>query len=410
MIAPMSKVTRTHGFRTRAIHAGARIDPTTHSSAPPIDMSSTFLLDADYVDRGFEAEGQGGNDAPFIYARWGNPTARMLEARVASLENTEDALSFASGMAAATGLLLHLLHAGDHLVISDVSYVGVAEFVRVNLPRMGVAVTVVDSANLDELAAAIRPNTRLVYIETPANPILKLTDIAAAARIAHAAGSLLAVDSTFATPLATRPAELGADFVIHALTKYFCGHGDAMGGVVAGRRAAIEALRVDSGVHLGASLSPFNCWLIMRGIDTLALRMAAHEQNAMAIASFLERHPRVTRVMYPGLASHPQHDLARRQMANFSGMLTFQARDAHDLARAMASHLQVFHYAVSLGHQRSLVVHMDTAELMEKSFKLNPAHEARFRQFAGDGIFRMSVGLEDADDLCADLDQALGME
>jgi cystathionine beta-lyase/cystathionine gamma-synthase len=254
----------------------------------------------------------------------------------------------------------------------------------------------------------MRPQTKLVYVETPANPILRLTDIAACAEIAHAGGALLAVDSTFATPLATRPIELGADFVLHALTKYFCGHGDALGGCVAGRTRAMLDLRTDSGVHLGASLSPFNAWLINRGVDTLPLRMREHERNASALAQFLEGHPGVARVFYPGLPSHPQHALAKRQMANFSGMLSFQPKaDGVKVAQRMARDLKVFHYAVSLGHQRSLIVYLNTGEVNRQSFQLAGDALARYQAFAGDGIFRVSVGLEDADDLIADLDAVL---
>lgn len=396
------------GMRTRAIHAGEVIDKDTGAASPNIIPSSTFVLTPEYVEMGFEADAETlGANMPYLYARWGNPTATQLETRIASLENGGAALTFSTGMAAATGLLLHKLRAGDHLVISDVSYVGVAEFVRNNLPRMGVQVTPVDTSHGDEVVAAIKPNTRLIYVETPANPILKLTDIRRMADIAHAHGAQLAVDSTFATPMATRPLELGADFVVHALTKYFCGHGDALGGAVIGTRDEILALRADSGVHLGASLSPFNAWLIMRGIDTLPLRMIAHEQNAFTVARFLERHPVVTRVMYPGLESHPQHNLALRQMANMSGMLTFQTANPKAMARKFAASLEVFHYAVSLGHQRSLLVLLGTDDVNNQSFKLDPEHLARYRTFAGEGVFRVSIGLEDAEDLCADLDHVL---
>ena len=247
----------------------------------------------------------------------------------------------------------------------------------------------------------------MVWAETPANPILKLTDIRAVADVAHRAGAELVVDSTFATPLATRPLELGADFVIHSLTKYLGGHGDALGGVVIGREEPLVRLRQDTSIHLGATLSPFNAWLILRGMATLPLRMAAHEQNALHLARFLETHPKVTRVVYPGLASHPQAELARRQMANFSGMLTFQVQDGPKLARQLAKRLEVIHYAVSLGHHRSLIFYLATDDLQANSFQMDAGHLARYRAFAGEGIFRLSVGLEDPEDLCADLDQAL---
>jgi methionine-gamma-lyase len=396
------------GFRTRAIHAGERIDPTTRAASPSIVPSVTYLIPPDFAAKGFDADVEEQSDESFIYARWSNPTARQLEQKVASLEGAQDCVSFASGMAASTGLFLTLLRAGDHLVVSDVSYVGVAEFVRRKLPGFGIEVTLVDASDLDQVRAAMRPNTKLLYIETPANPIMRLTDIAACAEIARAHGALLAVDSTFATPVATRPLELGADIVLHSLTKYMCGHGDALGGALAASKALVLAIREDSGVRLGASLSPFNAYLIMRGIDTLALRMQAHEQSALKVAAFLEAHARVKRVLYPGLPSHPQHALARRQMTNFSGMLSFQVHgDALPVAKKIAAEVNVFHYAVSLGHQRSLIVYIGTDDVNGRSFQLTGDAYARLRAQTGDGIFRTSIGLEDPDDLIADLDRVL---
>jgi methionine-gamma-lyase len=248
----------------------------------------------------------------------------------------------------------------------------------------------------------------MVYAETPANPTLKLTDIQAVADLAHEAGAQLAVDSTFATPVATRPLELGADFVVHSLTKYLGGHGDALGGAVVGRAAAMAELTQDTAIHAGGILSPFNAWLIMRGMATLPLRMKAHAESALRIAQLLEKHEGVLRVVYPGLPSHPQHELARRQMACFSGMLTFQVPDGRAMARQLAKRLKVIQYAVSLGHHRSLVFYLPTDEMQANSFRLDPGQLARYRELAGDGVFRLSVGLEDVADLCADLEQALG--
>ncbi len=398
-------------MRTRAIHAGERIDPTTHAASPSIIPSVTYLIPPEFAARGFDADVEAQTESSFIYARWSNPTARQLEQKLASLEDAgggADCISFASGMAAATALFLHLLKSGDHLVVSEVSYVGVAEFVRRNLPGFGVAVSPVDSSDPERVRAAMRPNTKLVYIETPANPILRLTDIAACARIAHAAGARLAVDSTFATPIATQPLALGADFVMHSLTKYLCGHGDALGGALIGGAADILAIRENAGVRLGATLSPFNAYLIMRGLDTLALRMAAHEASALRVAQFLEAHPRVKRVLYPGLASHPQHALARTQMANFSGMLSFQVHgDGLAVAERMAAGMRVFHYAVSLGHQRSLIVYIGCDDINDRSYQLAGPAQDGLRAQMGDGLFRTSIGLEDPDDLIEDLRQIL---
>ncbi len=392
-------------LRTAAVHAGESPDPATGASAPNLVMSSTFVTrDA----AGFSAHDLD-EESGFLYTRWSNPTVAQLEAKLCALEGAEACLCFGSGMAAATGVLLSLLGSGDHVVMSDTNYAGVAELGRDTLPRMGIRVSFVDTSDPGNVEAAIRPETRLIWLETPANPICRLTDLAAVARVtAGHPGVRIAVDSTFATPVATRPLELGAHYVMHSLTKYIGGHGDAVGGAVLGSREDIAALRLEAGIHYGGVLSPFNAWLIMRGAATLPIRMKAHEENALAVARFLESRPRVTRVIYPGLPSHPQHGLARRQMDNFSGMLTFQASDGPQLAERMARELRVIHYAVSLGHHRSLVFWMDTPSLMETSFRLGGAQLESYRAYAGDGIFRMSVGLEDPDDLREDLGRVIG--
>lgn len=272
-------------IETQSIHAGL---PAAQSGEPvlsPLVPASSFYAHPD--DIGFSANDL--NDrAPHFYTRWSNPTAAALEARLAALDGGEAALTFASGMSAITGLFLNRLKAGDHLVLSNVCYAGVAEFAHDSLPNLGIAVSAVDTSNPAKVAAAIRPETKLVHIETPANPILRLSDISAIAGIVHAADAQLSVDSTMATPVATRPLELGADFVVHSLTKYACGHGDALGGAVIGKADAIADLRKTSLIHLGAALNPFAAWLILRGLETLPIRMKAHEENARAVSSFLE--------------------------------------------------------------------------------------------------------------------------
>lgn len=394
------------GDRTRAIHAGESIDPVTRASTPNLVMSATFARD--HVG-GFSALNRTHNDG-FSYARVSNPTVNQLGEKLAALEHAEAALCFASGMAASHALMAARLSHGDHLVISDSNYVGTAELVRDSLPRWGIDVSPVDTSDAAQVAAAITEKTSMLWIETPANPIMRLSDIEALAELAHARGVAdVVVDSTFASPMATRPLALGADFVVHSLTKYIGGHGDAMGGAVLGRAADLDALNLEAMVHYGGVLSPFNAWLILRGAATFPLRMKAHEENALTVAAFLETHPAVSRVLYPGLPSHPQHDLARRQMRNFSGMLTFQTReDGARVAERMVDALEVIHYAVSLGHHRSLIYWIPTAMLMQSTFRLDPAAEARYRNFAGDGVFRFSVGLEDPEDLCTDLERALG--
>jgi len=368
-------------------------------------MSSTFAPEA---VTGFSARNRMGYEG-FIYARQSNPTVRQLEEKLTALEGGEAAQAFGSGMAASHALIAGRLSKGDHLIISDSNYVGTAELVRDSLPRFGIEVSLADTSDLDEVASKIRPQTRMLWIETPANPIMRLSDIAQLSDLAHRAGVRdVVVDSTFASPIATRPLELGADFVVHSLTKYIGGHGDAMGGAVIGRKQDLDALNLEATVHYGGVLSPFNAWLILRGSATLPLRMRAHEENALFVAKFLEKHKRIKRVLYPGLASHPQHELAQRQMRNFSGMMTFQPEgDGAEIAKNMIERFEVVHYAVSLGHHRSLIYWIPTDALMASSFKLEGIALKRYRAFAGDGVFRFSVGIEDGQDICTDLEKAL---
>jgi methionine-gamma-lyase len=390
------------GVRTAAVHAGHPPNPVTGASAPDIVMSTTFIIDPAVS---FSADAMT-EETPFVYTRWGNPTVAQLEQKLAVLEGAQDCVGFASGMAAITALFLHLLRDGGHVVLSDVCYAAASELANDTLPHLGIEVTRVDTSDPENVRAALRSNTRLVYLESPANPLLRLTDVEAVAAIAHGAGAAVAVDSTFATPIATRPVELGADYVVQSLTKYICGHGDAIGGSVAGRRDELVKLR-SLAIHMGGILSPFNAWLIIRGVATLPIRMAAHQEGALAIARHLEAHPNVTRVIYPGLPSHPQHELAVRQMKNFAGMITFQVGDGPTAAHSFSERLKILHYAVSLGHHRSLICYLPTADLLRTSFRLTPEQEASYRAYAGDGVFRLSVGLEDPVDLIADIDEAL---
>ena len=402
------------GYRTRLIHAGESGEKGNVPSAPPIVPSATFVMPPAHVDAYTDPSYDWTNhltgaEEVTEYARHTNPTIRMLEQKVAAAEEAEAAAVFGSGMAAATAVLLHRLRAGDRLVLADVCYVSVSEFAHDTLAGLGVEVVRVDPTDLDAVRAAVRPGTTLVYIESPTNPIMRLTDIAAVAEIARAAGAETVVDSTFATPLATRPLDLGADWVIHSLTKYFSGHGDALGGAVVASAERIRGLWQDSRIRQGGVLSPFDAWLIARGMDTLPIRMAVHEASAFTVARFLEAHPKVTRVMYPGLPSHPQHELARRQMRNMSGMLTFQVEDGAQLARIMARQLRVFQFAVSLGQQRSLLFYIPAEHVGQPPFHLSEHALRGYQAFGGKGLFRVSVGLEDAEDLCDDLAASLAM-
>lgn len=393
---------RPFGLKTLAVHAGTPANPLTGASAPDIVMSTTFLIGPGISFSADEIT----DETPFVYTRWGNPTVKQLEHKLAALEGAVEAVAFGSGVAAISTLFFHTLKAGDHLVMSDVTYAAASEVANQKLPELGIQVTRVDTSNPENVRRAFRSNTRLVYLETPANPLLRLTDVEAIATLAHEQGVPVAVDSTFATPVGLRPIELGADYVIHSLTKYICGHGDAIGGALMGPGEELKKVR-KLAIHLGGILSPFNAWLILRGLTTLPIRMAAHQENALAVARYLENHPRIMRVIYPGLPSHPQHDLAVRQMKNFSGMLTFQVQDGPAAAQLLSERLRVIHYAVSLGHNRSLVCYLPTADLLRTSFHLTPEQELSYRAFAGEGVFRLSVGLEDSEDLIADLEQAL---
>jgi methionine-gamma-lyase len=395
------------GVRTKAVHGGETPDPATGASAPNIVMSSTYVVDE---PSGFSAHDITEN-SPHVYSRWSNPTVRMLENKISILENTEASACFASGMAAAAAIFMSELSCGDRLVVSDVSYAGVAELVRETLPRFGVEVVTVDMSDLDMVRQAIKPGTRLVHVETPANPIIRLTDLAAISAIAHEHGARVSCDSTFATPLITRPGEFGVDYIMHSLTKYIGGHGDALGGAVSGRKDLIRALNSEAAIHYGGVLSRFNAWLIARGCATLPLRMKAHGETAQRVAEWLEGKADVARVIFPGLASHPQYELAQRQMNGPSAMIAFQVGDratGERVAKRMMSELEVIHYAVSLGHHRSLIFWMGTDELLSSSFKLTDAGARSYRDFAGDGIFRLSVGLEDSEDLINDLGNVLG--
>ena len=406
MTSPREDLSRA-GTGTVAIHAGEQPDPETRASSPNLVMSSTYATMKPVGFSAYEID----ETTPFTYTRWANPTVRMLEQKIALLEGAEACACYASGMAAASAIFLSLLKAGDHVIVSDICYAGVSELANDILPDLGIEVSRVNLSDPAALASALRPNTRLVHMETPVNPLTRITDIAAVARLAHDADALVSIDNTFPSPIGCRPISLGADLVMHSATKYLCGHGDAMGGAVAASGALVQRLVGCATVHLGGNLSPFNAWLIARGIATLPIRMRAHQENALAVAHFLDSHSRVAQVNYPGLPSHPQHNLARTQMDNFSGMLSFRIHgpeaDGASLAEKMADRLRIIHYAVSLGHHRSLIVWMPTESLLATSYRLDAASEADYRRFAGEGVFRLSVGLEDAEDLCRDLDAVL---
>jgi cystathionine gamma-synthase len=370
-------------FETTAIHAGLHIDEETGAIAPPIHLSTTF-------ERTAEGEASRG----FDYVRDGNPTQVRLEEALAAIEGAASAMAFGSGMAAGAALL-QALPRGTHIVLQDNSYYGFRKLADDYLERWGVAVSIADMDDLDAVRAAMRKDTKVLWAETPSNPLMRIADLRALADLAHGAGAKLVVDGTFATPALQRPIELGADVVLHSTTKYLGGHTDVQGGSLAFKDHdawAEETLHVRKIV--GGVSSPFNSWLVMRGIRTLAARMRVHCENAMAVARFLAAHDRVESVFYPGLESHPGHDVAARQMRGFGGMLSFLVRGDRAASLAVAAKTRLFTRATSLGGVESLIEHRNSSE--------GPGSRT------AENLLRVSVGLEHPDDLIADLEQALG--
>jgi len=375
------------GFATDAIHIGQEPDPATGAIIVPIYQTSTFVQEELGKHKGYE------------YARTSNPTRAALERNLAALERGQFAFAFASGMAA-INVTLSLLKSGDHVVAGHNLYGGTFRLFERVLKTFGLEFSYANTTRLDEVARAIQPRTRMLYIETPTNPLMEVTDIAAAAALAHERGLLLVVDNTFMSPYFQRPLELGADIVLHSTTKYLNGHSDGVGGaVILNDAPTAERLKFLQNAA-GAVLGPFDSWLVLRGVKTLAIRMRQHNENGLAVARFLEKHPKVHKVHYPGLPSHPQHALARRQMSGFGGMLSFETGSLENAGKVLKS-VRLCSLAESLGGVETLISH--PASMTHASV---PPEERR-RLGITDGLVRISVGIEDAEDLLADLDQAL---
>lgn len=375
------------GFATDAIHVGQEPDPTTGAIIVPIYQTSTFVQEELGKHKGYE------------YARTSNPTRAALERNLAALERGRYAFAFASGMAAINAVMT-LLKAGDHVVSGRNLYGGSFRLFEQVLKDFGLEFTYADTTRIPEVERALRPNTRMIFVETPTNPLMEITDLCAAADIAHRHGVLLAVDNTFMSPYFQRPLEHGADIVIHSTTKYLNGHSDGVGGAVVLNDSALgERLKFIQNAA-GAVLGPFDSWLVLRGTKTLAVRMVQHNQNGLAVARFLERHPKAKKVFYPGLSSHPQHELAERQMSGFGGMISFDTGSL-DGARAVLKSVRLCSLAESLGGVETLISHPATMT----HASVPPAERKRLG--ITDGLVRISVGIEDIEDLIADLDQAL---
>jgi cystathionine gamma-lyase len=382
---------RPRGFATRAIHAGQSPDPSTGAVMQPIYATSTYAQQSPGVHKGYE------------YSRTQNPTRMAYERCIADLEGGVQGFAFASGMAA-TSTVLELLPAGSHLVAMEDLYGGTFRlFERVRRTTANLEVTFTDLGKGSALEAALKPGTRMIWVETPTNPTLRLVDIAAVAAVAKSRNILTVVDNTFATPWSQRPLELGADIVVHSATKYLNGHSDMVGGIAVVRDAALAERVAFLQNAIGAVGGPFDSFLALRGLKTLPLRMERSSANALTIAAWLERHDRVERVLYPGLASHPQHALARRQMQNgFSGIVTFFLRGTPDEVRRFLERLEIFAIAESLGGVESLVDH--PASMTHASLPADKRKELGIT----DALIRLSVGIEDVEDLIVDLEQALG--
>lgn len=386
------------GFTTRAVHGSRAREPVVEEPASvPIYQSAPFIFSD--MER-FAAVGKAKIEGGYLYTRWGNPTVDALARTVASLERTEAAACFASGMGAIHASVASCVTAGEHVVAARQIYGGTFGLFQDLLPRTGIDVTFVDVTDHAAIEAAFRDTTRVLYFETIGNPTLPVADVDALAAIAHARDATVIVDATFTTPYLFTAAGHGVDLVVHSATKYLGGHSDVTAGVVAGRGEAIARMR-HLGIDYGGSLAPLEAWLTIRGIQTLSLRMERICENAMALASFLEAHPGVERVTYPGLASHPQHELARKQFRGFGGMLTFEVAGGVAAGRRVLERVRLASPAASLGGTKTLVVHPASITHTQ----LPREH----REAAGitDGLMRVSVGIEDADDLIADLDRAL---
>ncbi len=382
---------------TKVVHGGQRPDAVTGALTPPIYQTSTFAFkDAQHGARLFKGEEEG-----YIYTRVGNPTIDLLARKIALLESAEAGEIFSSGLAAIFSTIISLAGSGDNVVSDDTIYGGTySQFTQV-LSRLGIRVTFVDARDLSQVEGAIKENTKLIFTETPANPTLKIIDIAGCAQIAHQHKIPLVVDNTFATPYLQRPIELGADIAVHSMTKYLGGHGDLIGGVTVGKGEFIEELKGETATEVGATISPFNAWLTLRGLKTLGVRMERHSANALQVAQFLQSHPKVERVYYPGLSSHPGYELAKRQMSRFGGMVGFDVQGGREAGQTLMNKVKLCTLAVSLGDADTLIEH--PASMTHSTY----SEEECLKVGIKPGFVRLSVGLENPQDIIADLDQGL---
>ena len=393
---------KTLGKATQAIHAGeeslAHINEKSGIPLlPPIYQNSTFrFTSAEECAEAFTNEESG-----YVYTRWGNPTQQRLEQKLAVLEAGEAALATASGMGAVSTALLTALPDGGHIVAMETLYSATHHLLNEELRSLGIETTFVDATDVNEIERALRTDTKVIYLESPTNPLLKLVELRACAEVAKAHGAITMIDNTFATPCGQQPIALGIDVVVHSMTKYLSGNGAVIAGAIVGEKQFIERAKTGALRNFGAVISPFNAWLTLHGITTLPLRWTRHCENALRVAAFLETHPAVAWTRYPGLRSHPQHELAKRQMDGFGGMITLELKGGRRAGERLVNRLQVCALAVSLGDVRTLICHPAST-----THSLVPA-QIRRQTGITDGLVRISVGLEDAADIIDDLGQAL---
>ncbi|MBD3275856.1 MAG: aminotransferase class I/II-fold pyridoxal phosphate-dependent enzyme [Candidatus Marinimicrobia bacterium] len=384
-------------FKTRCVHGAGELDPTTGAISHPIYQSSTFA----FHNAKEGADLFTGAKEGFFYTRLGNPTQKAFENEICCLEDGEGAIAFGSGMAAISGMILGVAKSGENIVSSDTMYGGTHHLYKDTLPGLQIEVRSVDASDPDAIENAIDDKTRLLFIESPANPTMKVIDIQQCVEIAHKHDVLFAIDNTFATPYFQQPFDYDADLIVHSATKYIGGHGDVVAGVLIGRDPELlGSIRGHILRDIGGIISPLNAWLLIRGLKTLPVRMEAHQTNAMKIADYLENHTKIDRVWYPGLTSHPQHELAKRQMSGFSGMLSFQLKGAEKAAMEFMNGVKLITLAVSLGDIDTLMEH--PASMTHHSYGDEELAEAGISK----GLLRLSVGLEDVNDIIADLDMA----
>ena len=385
-------------FGTLCVHAGERPDPSSGAHTTPIYQTSTFVFDS--AEQG--AARFAGEEDGYIYARLmpNTPTHAVLIEKIAALEGAETGQSFSTGMAAITAVALSFLKKGDHLLSTDVVYGGTYELFEKVLTKLGIEVSFVDTTDLEKVQRNLKKNTRMVFLETPANPTMKVCDIAALCEIARQTGAVSIVDNTFATPMFQNPLQLGADAVLHSCTKYIGGHADLLGGVVVGSREFIKSMKPVVNTT-GLTMAPHEAWLCIRGLKTLHLRMEKHANNALEVARFLEAHRKITWVRYPGLPSHPQYEIAQKQMTGFGGMLSFGVAGGIEAGRKLMNSLQLCSLAVSLGAVDTLISHPASMT------HVGVPKEVRIKTGITDDLVRLSVGIEESEDIIADLDQAL---